>query len=251
MAALRERLHGLTGLLLAGCGILLLLLLVQALWLGRNPSLNITEGDDASAQLLAAEEQLQPTDFELYGDILSQPIFFADRTLPEVPNTEQLADGDADSDEPAPLGELNATLTGVIITPDQRIALITDGVTNKTKVLKEGMALEGEQSSWQVSSIESRKVSFRAGEENAELELKVNTASLKAPASAAPAARTPRPNSVAAQRAAQEAAQSGENSDVPDNAASTADEVRRRIAERRAKLREARQKQNAQNDENK
>lgn len=233
---------GLTGLL-AGVGVFLaVLLLVQTLMLGKRVEV---EPEDRALPALDSELQqvvLTDSNNETYSSILQKPLFFPDRLLPEVVAEE--GGGDEGEEEQEQLVELDARLSGVIITPDKRIAMVTDGKTSKTAVMREGMSLEGDQASWKLSEINPRKVSFAAGERTAELELKVNTRSLRPPAGASPAA-TNRVNNRANNRNANNNAAATQPA-TNNSAANSAAEVRRRIAERRAKLRAAREQQ-AQN----
>ncbi len=227
---------GLTGLLAGGCVFLAVVLLLQTLLLGQPGEVTVEERPLPEVDSDLRQVVLNDENLESYASILERPLFFPDRELPEIAGEESLEeDGPAESQ----VTELDARLTGVIITPDRRMAMVTDGKTSKTTVMREGMSLEGDQAAWQLSEISERSVSFAAGEMTAELELKVNTRGLQAPAVSA----------TASNRAIRNAALNN-NSATQNNAASpavnSAAEVRRRIAERRAKLRAAREQQ-AQN----
>ncbi len=228
---------GLTGLLAATSILLAIVLLLQTLFLSRPAEVQI---GDASLPDVGSELQqvaLNQEDLEAYASILERPLFFPDRSLPEIVGV----DGEEEEEpENAEVNELDARLAGVIITPDRRIAMVTDGKTRKTTVMKEGMSLDGEQAAWQLSEIGARSVSFAAGERTAELELKVNTRGLQAPGSGGS-----RPNRAAS---APNAAANNSNrvaQATNNTAVNSAAEVRRRIAERRAKLRAAREQQQA------
>jgi len=182
--------------------------------------------------------ELADGDPERYAAITRQPLFFSDRTLPPVEDPsekEQAQEAEAVADEAAEIGELNARVTGIIVTPDTRIAMVEDNQSNETRIMREGMALDGEQAAWRLVSIEERKVSFAAGDKTAERELEVYTRGLKAPAATSSRNRGP----------AQSAGSGSRNNNRSETAA---EEVRRRIAERRARLREARQRAQQRQD---
>ena len=251
---------GLTALLGTFCLVLLALAALTALLLR-----GATEPDPVSTseQTLAAElDNLKTVSFnDRSGDdysaaILQRPLFFADRSLPEVVDEQEAARLAAQAEqqaeeESAPL-ELDARLAGIIITPDKRIAMIADNKSKKTLVLREGMALEGEQAAWQIAQISERTVSFAAGEQSAELELQVNTKGLPAPAAArtSSAARAETNNTQRANQ--QQNAQQNTNnaSDAASRREQTAAEIRRRIAERRAQLRAERARQAQDGNDN-
>lgn len=169
--------------------------------------------------------------------ILGQPIFYSDRQLPhedvvETDATEAVVD--------VSVPELNAKITGVIVTPESRLAVVqVPGVRNSV-VLREGMALDGELAAWKVGAIEARSVNFIASNgQSAKLNMELNERAL-----AAPVSLTPQP--------VQSAANSPENltpEEQKERQASLAEEVRRRIAERRAQLRAQRQQQLEQQNE--
>ncbi len=227
---------GLTGLLAGTSIFLAVILLLQTLLLGQPAEVSVEEAElpdlDAELQQVALNQE----DLDTYSSITALPLFFPDRSLPEIVGVEGEEEQEPESTE---VNELDARLAGVIITPDSRIAMVTDGKTRKTTVMRAGMSLDGDQAAWQLSEIGERSVSFAAGDRVAELELKVNKRGLQAPSSgAAPANRGARTANNAASN--NNAAASANNSAV-----NSAAEVRRRIAERRAKLRAAREQQQA------
>ncbi len=232
---------GLTALLGIVCLVLLVVTGLVAILFGHASELRLDASDDAANG--SKIKDLKTVSFndrvtETYTNaILQQPLFFADRALPEIIDAEAAAQlAAAEQEQQATETQaLDARLAGIIITPEKRIAMVADNKSKKTLVLHEGMSLEGEQAVWRLDSISERMVSFAAGEESAELELKVNTKGLQAPvtASIAPAAN-------------QQQSAAGVTSNARDAAAQreqTAAEIRRRIAERRAQLRAERAKQ--------
>ncbi len=251
---------GLTALLGSVCLLLLALALLCALLLGGAPEpALISDNEPPSTPEL---DDLKSVSFnERPGEdysaaILQQPLFFADRSLPEIIDEQEAArlaaaaEQQAEEEEPVATVELDARLAGIIITPDKRIAMIADNKSKKTMVLREGMALEGEQAGWQLAQIKERTVSFAAGQESTELELKVNTEGLQAPAANVSATRVNTANTEQTddQQQADNQQQSAQQvrtkvSEAASQREQTAAEIRRRIAERRAQLRAERAKQ--------
>jgi general secretion pathway protein N len=230
----------LTVLLLGAIAVLGIGLAAQFVLLGRaNPDDIVPSG---STEVARAEVDVPETglaEIDRYASITSRPVFFSDRQLPviELPTEEELAAAELEPvEEEEPVGELRAAVAGIIVTPELRLAMVRDDAANETVLLREGMSLEGEQAAWRLDSISSRQVNFVSvdGRESL-LELSVNTNSLAAGSSGL----RPRGNGQEPSTA-----QDGEQSQPtePDvsqqsDARARAEEVRRRVAERRAELR--------------
>lgn len=109
---------------------------------------------------------------QLIGKITERPMFSLDRTpyvAPEV-NPEESSEGK----DKVVIVEIKAKLTGVVITPDQSYAMILDNITNQRETYKVGMPLEGEQGGWTLTAIQNRKVVFTSDDDKIEeLELEV------------------------------------------------------------------------------
>ncbi len=239
----------LTTLLAGSIGALILLGLLLFAVLGRvNVDRIEPVGDMSVAPLIVAVPDTGLEPFDEYNEILRRPVFFSDRRLPVL----QSADFDdepfefvVDLPEPEPVNELKASVAGIIITPEMRMAMIRDQEANRTVLLREGMSLEGDQAAWRLERIEPRLVSFVSVDgRSAGLELEVNTRGLARPATPAQAAATPAERSEAGP----------DDADMPavdDEARSRAEEIRRRVAERRAELRaEAERRAQQQQQEN-
>jgi len=244
---------GLTALLGGVCLFLLVLALLCAVLLSGTPEPALV--GDAEHDLQQELENLKTVSFndrqsDVYDNaILQNPLFFADRSLPEIIDEEEAArlaaaEQQAEEEEPLATVELDARLAGIIITPDKRIAMIADNKSKKTLVLREGMALEGEQAGWQLAQISERTVSFAAGKESTELELHVNTEGLEAPAANIRTERRQQASDTAPDNQQQNAQQArNQASKDASQREQTAAEIRRRIAERRAQLRAERARQ--------
>jgi len=174
----------LTVLLIAAIGALGVGLVVQMLLMGRVDIDRIAPSgstDVNEAQVDIPETGLAALDE--YTAITSRPVFFSDRQLPvvEMPEEGDEALVDEGLEEEEPINELKASVAGIIITPDMRMAMVRDDALGKTLVLREGMSLEGEQAAWKLDSISTRQVNFVSvdGRESL-LELSVNTSGLTA-----------------------------------------------------------------------
>jgi len=126
--------------------------------------------DSEGARQLAAgsidRASFVPPPLTTFAAIDQRPLFNEDRRPAPVEAT-------AATDAP-PQVPLNIQLTGVIVTPDTRIALITDKTRNQPLSLKVGMPLEGDQAAWTLVQINPRSVVFESiNNERSEVELEV------------------------------------------------------------------------------
>ncbi len=237
----------LTTLLVAGIATLVLVGGAQTLMLGRASVDRILPSGEVAID--ARDVDVPETgleQFDSYRAITERPVFFADRRLPVV---EVLEEAEEDDEPPPPMAEeediedLRAVIAGIVITPDLRLAMVRDEAANKTVMLREGMSLDGEQAAWRLERIEPRGVSFVSvdGRESG-LELKINTAGLTAGSPGevrTPASRRDSPDPVSGdeQSAGAERTEADDASPADADARARAEEVRRRVAERRAELR--------------
>jgi len=186
-------------------------------WLTDSPS-----GDEVKfniAELKRSTFNLPPA--ATFAEVENRPLFNGDR---KPTPADAVAPSAEEAPPPAPL---NATLTGVIITADARIALLHDNAKNQAVSLKVGMPLEGDQANWTLAEIKPRSVVFKnADNESNELELQTS-----APA-AAPAPTAPVPNKLG------KGVNSLKNPAKPAAKPSSNEDLARRIEERRRRMRE-------------
>ena len=132
-------------------------------------------------------------------------------------------------------------LTGVVITPGMKIASLTPANGDlETVRAHEGESLTGEFVGWQLASVNPRTVVLESRDgQSLKLDLQVHDAKIEAPvATVAPAPSSP----------AQAAANQGEPATNEDGEPlSRAEQIRQRIAERRAELRQEQEAQQGQN----
>lgn len=238
--------RNLPGILLLGAGVVfaaVALLLPLVLSTDRGAKLSDTElppVPDAPPQLTQPEAGLA-----ISNAILAQPIFYSNRQLPEE---EETAGEEAGEAEETQVSDLNATVTGVIITPEAKLAVVNVPGDRGSMIVREGMSLDGELAAWRVGDIQAREVNFSASNgQVAKLELEVNERALAAPAAPPPRARATRAANNS--NAATNNNPAATPEEQKERQASLAEEVRRRIAERRAQLRAQRQKQIDQQNE--
>lgn len=239
----------LTTLLAGIIGLLALTGLALFALLGRvNVDRIAAVGDTTVARVSVAAPETGLEPFEEYGEIVRRPVFFSDRRLPVIQiaeATEELELVAEEAPEEAVVQDLKASVAGIIITPDMRMAMIHDQGVNRTLVLREGMSLEGEQAAWRLDRIEPRTVSFVSADgRSMGLELEINTRGLTRPASQRQARQVePTQPEVAA-----DPEERVEMDD--DDARSRAEEIRRRVAERRAELRAEAERRAQQQQDN-
>lgn len=132
-------------------------------------------------------------------------------------------------------------LTGVIITPNQRLAMLTPQSGGEPLVIREGSALEGDFSGWSLDAVAERQVRLQSARGDAiNLDLVVHDQTMKGPP---PAPRRP-------VRSAGDALEGDEDELLEEGQdLSRAEEIRQRIAERREQLREAADQEQEQAEE--
>ena len=163
---------------------------------------------------------------EKYAVITEHPVFNNTR-LPEI----DLESEDLEEVPPEAMEAPEIELAGVIITPSIKMATLrqTGEKGAESLVAFEGMPLEGNFGSWQVSRIEAREVILTSGSgEEMQLKLEVHSVAIAEP---------PKPKPTAEEKKEPEKeTQARQGEDQP---LSRAEEIRQRIAERREELRNA------------
>lgn len=226
-------------ILVAMIALVVLTGLMAALFMGRVDvsRINAATVADGDIALQTARSPGLP-EFSEFSMVLERPVFFEDRTLPVIELADDGEQGETPEESPAPVAELpalKAKVAGIIITPELKIAMVTDNDSRETLILREGMAMAGDKSVWKISEIQPRGVRFETDSGKSEqLELEVETKALAA------GAQPPVRSAAAAPQeavAADTPAQNEQDSDAEAAARARAEEIRRRVAERRAQLR--------------
>lgn len=107
---------------------------------------------------------------EDYAAIGQRPLFNPDR----LPLPDDGADGEGEEEPVEEASQpLDVTLTGVIISPDVKIALLSDNKSNESQSVRLGANLEGDQSGWKLAQLEPRRAVFEGPTGRTEVELRV------------------------------------------------------------------------------
>jgi general secretion pathway protein N len=222
-----------------------LLLLAVALRLGVGTGFSLAEDAGPAPALAFGQIRDEPPKLRAwveFGELVARPLFNESRAPEEQPES-------ADATAEGAAQPLNVQLTGVILAQGLQLALVRDTTNGETARVRVGQPLEGAMAGWKLVELQPRLAVFDgAGLGRQELPLTVDTkgaAPPPAPVVAAPAAAQPAaPNGQPAVAA---------NPAVPVPVAgqpASADEIRRRIEERRRQLREEAQKMLDQNQNN-
>jgi len=207
------------------CGLLLLVWLVLAILasmpLSVEPADN-TEGEVNAGLDLPVLGDNQPLD--TYAVITERPLFNETRQ----PILDDALDNGNLPPEPGEEVELpEVELAGVVITPSLRMATLKRKDNEMSLVAFEGMPIEADFGTWQVSRILPRTVTLSSDSGGElELEMKVHDAKIEPPA---------RP--VAEDQAQSNREDDSQSRDEVSEPLSRAEEIRQRIAERREELR--------------
>ena len=224
----------LTYVLVGACALLGVAAGVQMTGLGAGYSLHPERGQDGTgvsdAELAALGFELPS--FQRYVEMQNRPLFNDDRR--PTPVIEEAPPEVVDKG--TPVSPVDVTLTGIIITETSRLAIVQDNKSKSALVLREGMPLKGDQAAWVLRKVEPRKVTFDGGGEPTEISLALNTKAMQAPTRPAPARAAP---------AAAPAEGNTEPGDPQATAQTRAEEIRRKIEERRRQMREEAQRANA------
>ena len=221
----------LSRVLMIALGVMAVVYVLLLAGLGRGvPGVGRTPPDQVPA-LALSETQVELPGLQVYNDIADRPVFSEDRQ-PVVKMEESADDGEPEPEPAAPAVPLNIALTGIIHTPQMRIALMRDNATGTALSLQEEMFLPGDQGSWQVKQIQPLHVVFMDGANQTETTVELELGKASTAAAPPPRARPQQRPSRASEQPTAPAAASGE-----DEVAQRAAEIRRRIEERRAQLR--------------
>lgn len=183
------------------------------------------------------EAVVMPPDSE-FAEVRQRPIFNEDRK--PTPIVEEVKPPDA------PTAPLNITLTGIVMTPDLKLAMVRDNTKNEAVSLRVGMPLPGEQQGWTLAEIRARSVVFRnPQDETSEVELEVAPGLTVPPSARAVPPPPPPPGAAPAPPPGGNVPANVPGQPPPDRAA----ELQRRIEERRREMREQAEKLREQQEQ--
>ena len=207
-------------------GLLLISLLLGVIWALPASSSSAGPEEESNVPGLDVPELAGSESIEKYAVITEHPVFNNTR-LPEI----DLESEDLEEVPPEAMEAPEIELAGVIITPSIKMATLrqTGEKGAESLVAFEGMPLEGNFGSWQVSRIEAREVILTSGSgEEMQLKLEVHSVAIAEP---------PKPKPTAEEKKEPEKETQARQGD--DQPLSRAEEIRQRIAERREELRNA------------
>lgn len=236
----------LTMFLAAACGLFGLLLLL--FWAGVGTGFGFDDAGGSARQPLPSVTSLEEQDvtmpeFGRYAEVSQRPLFSEDRR-PLPPDEEGAEEAAAE----VPAVPLQVQLTGVMITPDLKVALLRDRTTNQDVSLREGMPLPGNQSAWLLVEVGPRVATFRS-ETGDTVDVELTVAEGSGPPS--PRFAPPAGPAAGAQKADAVAAEDVASATVPPPADRPADaqaDLRARIEARRQQLRERAEQIRAQRE---
>lgn len=226
------------GMALAGFGgvLALLVLAMSVVWtLPETAEISAADQPETGSvdPVMVAHQVADLAEFEVINE---KPVFNETRQ----PSLEEIVDsGEMEDDAVAVKDAPDVRLTGVIITPELKIASLTPADAELESVMAhEGQALTGEYVGWQLSAVHPRSVILESRNgEKLELDLQVHDVKIKEP-----------PKPVAEAKA--EPAQAEDPVDEDGQPLSRADQIRQRIAERREELRREQEEQQSQGGAN-
>lgn len=163
-------------LALAGACAVLVLLLAAQQWLGRgDPDAGVIQ---VSPSTEGVPSSLETRQFDLpprgdYAEVTARPLFNENRR-PEERDAEGSGQEEAVAAEESRSELPPLSLTGVIITPEQRIAMLRNTNDQEYVTLKEGEPLEG----WTLEEVSRRRIVFAMGGQEEIVELEVYTGGL-------------------------------------------------------------------------
>ncbi len=213
--------------LLVLIGVLLLLAALQLFGWGRGTQSLEAEPFDASTlnqlEVAATEADGALIDDKGLVQITDAPLFSYDRQ-PFIP--AEVGPGIEGENEPPIVAEpLKARVTSIIIIDENSYAMVFDELSKERVTLTKGMPLPGDQGLWTVDIINPRAVTFVAeGEEPVEIELDVFDGQLNGKLAKSNKRNNKKPKSN----------KQANNKQTQKN---SAEEIRKKIAERRAQMR--------------
>lgn len=183
--------------------------------------------------------------FDEYASIVERPLFSEDRR-------PQAADGSA-TEDPASLviSDLSLVVTSIVISGDKRFAIVIDPTTNRSQTVAMGASLEGDQAGWKLTELTPRSAVFEGpGGSRSTLDLRVfDGQGGEPPTPVAQSAPGTHPSAGTLQAKPNEAGEKPADDPVISNDGSPearAEQIRRRIEERRRQMREEAERANAE-----
>jgi len=226
------------------CGLLALLATLQSLGIGSGYSLSSESPTALEVDLTQPMQQVefQLPDFPQYIEISQRPLFTNDRKpRPIDPN-----EGAAVATEGPPPVPLNATLLGVLLDPEHRVAILRDNATSAVIRVRQGMPLPGDLAGCTLQELEPRKAIFDGGAQQGTAELKLDMAKTPTPGAPPPPPAMAQPVAMPGAQPGQPQPPGAVPQQLPADEAARQAEVQRIIEQRRAQMRAEAEKMSQQ-----
>ena len=148
--------------------------LLYAIWAGLNQPLNLPDKPAAGGPTAAPETAPQDArpaapDIADYAVVVERPLFFAERTPYVALEPDPPPDQPGPQTAPMPGASAPFTLSAIVISAGQRLAVIHYGRDNRQQRIALGQAIDG----WAFAAIEPRSVLVRKGDQAQTLELAI------------------------------------------------------------------------------
>ena len=238
----RFRQAGLSGwLLTAFCGWALLLWVGALLGMGgRIAEAQPAAGGDLPQAKPAVPDRIGP--LTQYSAAAARPLFTEDRRPRSFLATVQEGEG-----QDAGNNNLDFLLTGVLISPQVRLAILQPTGGGESQRVREGSSPEG-ASGWRLLEVQPRRALFEGAGGQATLDLRTYGDAGNPPVPPAAVAGVPPPPPPPPNASAGAASQAANAAASPGDQQARVEAIRRRIEARRAQLRNNQQNQNQKAD---
>lgn len=225
-----------------GLGGFVVLLLLIAVWFSAtSPNVIGNAGDAEIGAPVSKPNPVAPWNMppmSAFVQSSERPLFSETREPLKVDRSKQPGSMAGGANAGAPQVPLNVTLGGVIMAPNLRLAMVTDNSTGKVVTLREGMPMPGDLGGWKLREIERAKVTFNGGESLGDTVVELRPFG-------SPPPNMSNPNAMFGQMPQPQQPQMAASSDVfvppgmqDADAQSRAEEIRRKVEQRRQELRE-------------
>lgn len=156
--------------------------LLYLIWAGLNRPLDLPDKPEASDPAAAPEatpQDARPAAPEMadYAIVVERPLFFAERTPYVALAPDPPPDRPGPTSAPMPGASVPFTLSAIVISAGQRLAVIHYGRDNKQQRIALGQSIDG----WAFAAIEPRSVLVRKGDQAQTLELAIKPSSYIGP----------------------------------------------------------------------
>lgn len=156
--------------------------LLYIIWAGLNRPLDLPDQPVAGGPVAAPEatpQEARPAtpDIADYAVVVERPLFFAERTPYVALEPDPPPDQPGPASAAMPGASVPFTLSAIVISAGQRLAVIHYGRDNRQQRIALGQSIDG----WAFAAIEPRSVLVRKGEQTQTLELAIKPGGYASP----------------------------------------------------------------------